>query len=224
MSEHPTIYELLPKVAASIGVVGKDKTNNDQNYRFRGIDDVVNAMHPALVEHGVFIAPVVEERIEEKFQTRSGSTWRHVTIRVSYTLYGPAGDCVELVAIGEGTDMGDKATNKAMSSAFKTVMGQAFTIPFDTEDSEAHEVEEEVQWWIALGWTTAKEHHEQRSELNKRSKALPQAAAAELKAKLSEQGITTGGHIAPDAMAWWRDAVERLEAEPADDPEPDVGP
>jgi hypothetical protein len=36
--EQATIHELMPKVMADIGAIGKGERNTQQNYSFRGID------------------------------------------------------------------------------------------------------------------------------------------------------------------------------------------
>jgi hypothetical protein len=62
-----------------------------------------------------------------------------VNLHVRYTFYGPQGDYVCADAWGEGTDSGDKATNKAMTMALKNVIAQTFAIStkeqagFDTD-------------------------------------------------------------------------------------------
>ncbi|MFP5340897.1 MAG: ERF family protein, partial [Gammaproteobacteria bacterium] len=70
---------------------------------------------------------------------RSGSRLRCVDLEVAFTFYGPAGDSVTAVAWGEGTDTMDKATNKAMSAAYKYAAFQAFAIPTEGDnDADAH--------------------------------------------------------------------------------------
>lgn len=130
------IYELLPLVAADIGAVGKDGNNQQQGYKYRAIDDVLNASHAALVKHGITAIPVVIDQKREERQGRSGGTLLYSILTVRYTFYAPDGSSVECVVIGEGMDSGDKASNKAMSAAYKYAIGQVFSIPFETVDSE----------------------------------------------------------------------------------------
>ena len=110
-----TIFQRMHAVLADLPAVGKDSENTQQNYMFRGIDAVLNALNPILAKHGVFYAPeVLEARMEQRTSGRGNpvyATWLHV----KYTFYGLAGDKVEASAWGEGTDSLDKATNKAMT-------------------------------------------------------------------------------------------------------------
>lgn len=124
----PTIHQLMGRVLAELPAVGKTQENREQGFHFRGHDDVMNALNPVLSKHGVFVLPRVLERERSTRQTRSGGTMYEVNLHVKFTFYGPAGDFVEASVWGEGTDMGDKATSKAMTSAFKYCLVEAFSI------------------------------------------------------------------------------------------------
>lgn len=130
------IYKQLSAVMKDIGPVTKDQKNVAQGYKFRGIDQFVNALHPALVRHGVVMVTNVLNRQETiKEVTRSNGKAgvdKHVNVTVSYTFYAEDGSAVTSTMVGEGVDSGDKATNKALSAALKYALIQTFSIP--TED------------------------------------------------------------------------------------------
>ena len=110
---------------------------------FRGIDAVMNAINPALINNGVFIVPEILEQTREERQTKSGNNLIYSVCKIKYTFYAQDGSNVSAVVIGEGMDSGDKATNKAMSIAFKYACFQVFCIPTEDmidPDSECHEV------------------------------------------------------------------------------------
>lgn len=132
--EQPSVHQAMAAVMHSIGAVKKSGHNEHFNYNFRGIDDVLNAVHPALVEHGVHYVPQVESA-----EHGQAGKQRVATLRVRYVFYGPAGDSVEAVTCAEGMDSGDKAPNKAMSAALKYALIQVFAIPTvgDDPDSES---------------------------------------------------------------------------------------
>lgn len=130
------ILELLPKVAKEIGAIGKDKRNEQQKYSFRGIDQVVNAAHPAFVKFGVVITSEVIDQVREEHETRNGGTLYFSVLRIKFTFYAPDGSSVSSTTVGEGMDSGDKASNKAMSAALKYALGQTLLIPFELTDSE----------------------------------------------------------------------------------------
>ena len=136
------IYEAISNVMAEIGAIGKEKKNQQQGFMYRGIDDVMNALQPALVKHKVFIVPnVVEERREER-TTQKGGVLFYTRLEVVYKFYTTDGSYIETKVIGEAMDSGDKATNKAMSIAYKYACFQVFCIPIEEmkdPDAEVHE-------------------------------------------------------------------------------------
>lgn len=131
------IYKKMSQVMADIGAVTKDQKNTAQGFKFRGIDQFVNALYPALVKHGVFMAPRTTSYTQEmRDVTRSNgkaAVDKHVAIMVEYDFYAEDGSKVTVGPIAaEGLDSGDKATNKALSAALKYALIQTFSIP--TED------------------------------------------------------------------------------------------
>lgn len=131
------IYKKMSEVMASIGTVSKDQKNAQQGFKFRGIDQFINALYPALTKAGVFMTPrVVSVANEVKEVERSSGKKgydRTVNLLVEYDFYAEDGSKVTVGPIAsEGLDSGDKATNKALSAALKYALIQTFSIP--TED------------------------------------------------------------------------------------------
>lgn len=138
MSTKPTVYEALNAVMEQVQSVRKGDRNTQQNYSFRGIDAVVNAVGPALRAHGVIVVPHVEDvqyNVVEVGQRRT--PMRECTVRVRYVFHGPSGDHLDCVAVGEAMDSGDKATPKAMSVAMRVALLQALCIPTDEPDVDS---------------------------------------------------------------------------------------
>lgn len=123
------IYEAISNVMADIGAVGKNNTNQFDKYKFRGIDDVMNALYPAMVKNHVFITPEVLESSREERASKDGKTMMYTILKIKYTFYTDDGSNVECVVIGEAMDRSDKSTNKAMSAGFKYACFQTFCIP-----------------------------------------------------------------------------------------------
>ena len=144
------IYQAIIGVMSDVGVIGKEKKNAQQGFKYRGVDDVMNALQPVMVRHGLFVVPEIIDQRREDRQTSRGSNLIYSVCTVRYTFYAKDGSNVQCVVIGEGMDSGDKATNKAMSIAFKYACFQVFCIPteemkeiptkMDDPDAEAHEV------------------------------------------------------------------------------------
>src|SRR3990167_6489306 len=134
----PQIYALIPRIMAQIGGVTKDGKNEQQGYKFRGIEQFYKAAHPAFVANGVFCCPQVLEHDSNELATvnaqgQSRASFR-VILKVSHKFYAPDGSYVDVITCGEGIDTSDKATNKAMSAAMKYAMIELFSVP--TEDIE----------------------------------------------------------------------------------------
>lgn len=137
MSNPGLIYTKMSAVMKDVKAVTKDQKNVAQGFKFRGIDQFVNALYPALTKHGVFMVPACEKEQHELKDVTRGSgkagVDKHVTIMMSYTFFAEDGSWVKAGPIpAEGLDSGDKATNKALSAALKYALIQTFSVP--TED------------------------------------------------------------------------------------------
>ena len=137
MPEKKTIYEAVAAVIEEMSSIGKTGRNKEQGYNFRGIDAVLIELHPLFAKHGIFFAPTVIERLYEERLSKQGNIGHCAHLHVAYKVYGPSGDFIELSTWGEGLDYSDKATNKAMTAAFKYAMFELFAICDPAEDSDA---------------------------------------------------------------------------------------
>lgn len=137
------IYQAIAGVMADVGAIGKDSVEEKRRFKYRGIDAVMNALQPAFIKNGVFVYPEILEHTREERQNASGTTLIYSVIKVAYHFTAMDGSDVVVTVIGEGMDTGDKATNKAMSIAFKYACFQLFCIPTEEmkdPDAETHEV------------------------------------------------------------------------------------
>lgn len=142
-STAPLIYAAMQAVMKEIGHVGKDKKNPQQGFKFRGIDDVMNALHGPLSRHGVFITSEILNEKRSERSTKNGGTLFYTVLRVAYTFHALDGSYVETMVEGEAMDSADKSTSKALSIAFKYAMMQVFSIPTeeqDDPDADTHDV------------------------------------------------------------------------------------
>lgn len=137
VGQAPAIYRAIAGVIADVGTVSKDKVNKQQGFKYRSIDDVYDALHPALAKNKVFIVPEILEQTREIVgTTKNGARMTQVICRIKFTFYAEDGSHVEAVLIGEGMDTGDKATNKAMAIAYKYACFQVFCIPTEEMQQE----------------------------------------------------------------------------------------
>lgn len=125
------VTKAICAITAEIGALGKNKKNEQQGYSFRGVDDLMNALHPLFAKFGVFLLPDVQDCRRDERITAKGNALIAVTVTVKYHFIAQDGSEVCATVVGEGMDSADKATNKAMTAAFKNVCFQTFCIPTD---------------------------------------------------------------------------------------------
>lgn len=142
MNEILGVYAAINAIQTDMNKVGitKNRKNTQQNYNFRGIDDVYNALSPLLAQHGLCILPRILTRTCEERQTKSGGSMSYVTVEAEFDFVCAKDGSRHVVrTFGEAMDSADKATNKAMSAAYKYAALQAFAIPTEGDnDADAH--------------------------------------------------------------------------------------
>jgi hypothetical protein len=137
--DHPlSAPEALAEVMRRVPAIAKGRTS-DQGYKFRGIDDVFASLHDLFAEVGLVVLPRPVERIGEvRLVGSKGDRSQYVThLLVEFRFLASDGTSEVCSAWGEGSDMGDKATQKAHSQAMKSALLETFLIP--TEDSARDE-------------------------------------------------------------------------------------
>lgn len=146
MSEK-AIYKKIAAVMAEMAKegIGKDRKNDQQGYKFRGIDDVYNALAGPMSRNGLVVLPRIVERLVVERTNAKGTALFYVTVKAEFDFVAAEDGSFHTVATyGEAMDSGDKATNKAMSAAFKYACMQAFCIPTEGDndaDAHTHEVQ-----------------------------------------------------------------------------------
>lgn len=132
------IFTAMQEVMKEVGAVRKAERNTHQNFNFRGIDAVINAVSPAFRKHGVFCTPTVIESTYESVQVGQNRTnMGHARVTVRYTFHATDGSSISATVSAESMDSGDKATAKAMSVAYRTALLQTLCLPTDDVDPDA---------------------------------------------------------------------------------------
>ena len=145
------VYQLIAAVSADIARQGiaKDRNNAQQGYKFRGIDDVYNALSPIMSAHGLVILPRIMGREVSERVNQKGNALFYVTVEAEFDFVSSHDGSKHTVkTYGEAMDRGDKATNKAMSAAYKYACFQAFAIPTEGDndaDAHTHEVAAQIK-------------------------------------------------------------------------------
>lgn len=146
MTEIKTVYKAIAAVSGDLAKIGisKDQVNTTQKYKFRGIDDIYNALAQLLCKHNLVILPRYTDRTVQERNARNGGTLFYVSVRGEFDFISTEDNSSHTVVIfGEAMDSGDKATNKAMSAAYKYAAIQTFAIPTEGDndaDTTTHDV------------------------------------------------------------------------------------
>jgi hypothetical protein len=132
------VYQAINAVQRALASTGISKDRQasgfGNGYAFRGIDDVYNAIAPLLAEHQLVIIPRCVERTET--QRPSGNkTLYFVLVKMEFDFISSEDGSKHVACVfGEAMDSGDKATNKAMSIAYKYACFQTFAIPTEGDN------------------------------------------------------------------------------------------
>ncbi|MFZ5192930.1 ERF family protein [Enterobacter roggenkampii] len=177
------VYAAISGVASALaekGISKEKKQGSQVNYAFRGIDDIYNALAPELVKNKLLILPRYTERTSVERTSKNGGALFYITVRGDFDFVSTEDGSVHTVTTyGEAMDSGDKATNKAMSIAYKYAAFQAFCIP--TEET-AIDADAEVHQIAPQQAKTQQKPHDARSP----DKFLADFSAYALKATLPE--------------------------------------
>lgn len=147
------VYEKIAAVQGELAHtgIGKDSENSFDRYKFRGIDAVYNALAPLLAKHGLCVLPRIIERDCQERTSRKGEPMFYVTVTAEFDFVAAEDGSAHTVrTYGEAMDRSDKATNKAMSAAYKYAAFMAFAIPTEG-DNDADATTPEVASAVGSG-------------------------------------------------------------------------
>lgn len=132
----PMVYGAMVQVMREVREVGKNGVGPQEagRYAYRKLDDAVDAVGTALRTVGLLLVPVevvAHEIHQTTVSTSNGPrTWTTATVTMRWRYIHPEdGSTQDVVMAGEGRDMGDKATGKANSNAWKNALVQSLNIP-----------------------------------------------------------------------------------------------
>lgn len=202
--ENGKIYEAIANVMNDVGAVEKSQqTKMGNRYKYRGIDDVMNALNPAMVKHKILVVPEVLETTREDRKTAKGYELIYTVSKIKYTFYAVDGSNVSATVIGEAMDSGDKSANKAMSNAFKYACFQTFCIPTEEmhdPDGDVYENIEKVK--------TETEIHKEAEKIKKQT--IGQAKVNVIKGELARTGISEAPVLERYKVAKLEDITEEI--------------
>lgn len=196
------VHERFVQALAQVSAVSKDKKNTFHNYSYRGIDDVMNALHGVLADVGLFYTPRLVAARYDEWATKKGDRQQVATLDYEFVFYAEDGTSLTVgPVVGQAADTDDKAPMKALSQAAKYALLQAFCIP--TEDVDDPDAASPVS--DAGGRTEPDEAHQ--ALLNSLNVLLDSAEAMGLEVDRTA-AVEFAAHTAGHAQT----AVDRLEA------------
>lgn len=140
------IYPAMIEAMREVGAVAKlgeyrERDGGPVQYRFRGVDAVVNAAGPAFRKAGIIPVPTVVEAERTPGTTKQGGSKMTTVLRVRYDFFAADGSSIAAVVEGEANDTSDKGTGKAFSVAYRIALLQLLAIPTDDPDPDAVRIE-----------------------------------------------------------------------------------
>lgn len=130
------VYQAINAVTAELADTGiaKNHRNEEGDYSYRSIDDVLGALAPLLARHRLCVLP----RVLRREAVRFGRASQLVSVHAAFDLVSALDGSVHTIeSFGEALDDSDKGTAKAISAAYKSAMLQAFCIPVPQEEADA---------------------------------------------------------------------------------------
>jgi hypothetical protein len=135
----PHVYRAINAVTGALARSGVPKahTNVQDQYQYRSIDDVLTKLAPLLARHKLCVLPRVLRRSCSERVGEDNSMLFSVHLLIAYDLVSSRdGSRHTVKAFGEAVDPSDKATAKALSSAYKSAMLQMFCIGVGNEETD----------------------------------------------------------------------------------------
>lgn len=130
----PPVGVALMHVSREIGPIAKDRrvTSGPAKFNFRGIDDVLQAIHDSMARWGVSFIPTGFTMLDNTVgTTKSGGAQQHLLGTVHFRITGPRGDGFDAAVVAEAQDTSDKSASKLMSMAYKYLAFQVLSIPVE---------------------------------------------------------------------------------------------
>lgn len=139
-AERMTLRQKLGEVRRRIGYIQKRGYNERHNYNYVAAADIAGTVGDILAELGVVVIPRLESITYEPHAPGRIDSVRVARVIMAYTFTDEdSGEEITARVAGEGLDVGDKASYKAMTGALKYALLQSFLLATgdDPEDERA---------------------------------------------------------------------------------------
>lgn len=202
--ELPTgkIHTQVAAIMSDVSHIGKDQTNNAQHFKFRGIEDVMNALHDLFKIHSVVIYTEIVNHEMKEFTTSKGGVGYHHLSRVNFHLTADDGSVATIASLGEAMDYGDKGATKTLSIALKYALLNLFLIP--TKETSAEDADRTSHQVVKAPKPTP------AAVAEAKAKASAEAHWFELKWPFGKPEKYAGGELATVAAAGDVESLEKM--------------
>lgn len=149
------IYAKMSAITAELQTVAKNlvvETTKGKGYRAVSERDIIDAVKPLEVKHGVYSFPIersiMESHVLESESTYNGNVTKKTTffsrIRTVYRFVNieDPSDFIETVTFAEGIDTQDKGSGKAMTYGDKYALMKAYKISTGDDPDQTASLEE----------------------------------------------------------------------------------
>lgn len=141
------VYKSICSIQTELAKTGisKSRSNQQQGFKYRGIDDVYNELSGLLASNQLCILPrITNKEVTERVNAK-GTALFYSTVTAEFDLVSAKdGSKHTVCSYGEAMDSGDKSIGKAMSYAYKAMAFMLFAIPTEGDndpDAKTHEVQ-----------------------------------------------------------------------------------
>lgn len=150
------VHEAIVHVMEQVGYVQKQDASG-LPYTFASEAAFIKAVRPSMVEVGLFVYQSnVEEIVTETFLTSNAKTAHKRIFKFKYVfVHAPSETTLEVSAVGESDDFGDKASNKCMTVALKYALRQTLLIETGDDPDETSSTVFEAEALGGVAWTEA---------------------------------------------------------------------
>lgn len=131
------LRQKLAEVRRRIGYIQKRGFNERFNYRYVTAADIAGAVGDILAQLGVVVIPSLESIVYEPVKIGGAQVERVARVVMTYTFADvETAETVTVKVPGEGLDVGDKASYKAMTGALKYALLQSFLLATGDDPEE----------------------------------------------------------------------------------------
>lgn len=108
-------------------------------------DDLIREISVVMIEEGLTIHPIdVVVEAANHYATKAGTVMQSRILKIKYELTHVGGGVRTVVAVGEASDVGDKASSKAQTIARKYAIAHAFTIETGDDPDRVSSAKQEM--------------------------------------------------------------------------------